>query len=331
MFAYTKPARHLARCFCVAAVTKRAASPAQLPQGSPSPTVELSPLAGADPTPSAHARRYARNLDGYDFSGQSLVDRDFSGCSLRRANFQGCDLTRAVFSRCDLYRADFRSATLYVAVFEGADLTRADFHGAHMFGMKMTNVELNRFTFDHIIVDEISAITEEDYIRAAEVYAMLKRTQAQAGWQELANEYQRRQRICQRKARRNNYVRTIDFIFGELLTGYGERPQRLFYWAVSTIITFAVLYVLCGQLLGPKHCVTYYDDCHKLLSQPGEYIWVSSLLNMVYYSGRSFTTSCPGNMTPYGFAALLTAIETVIGPLLLAILIATFARNTMEK
>lgn len=52
-------------------------------------------------------------LDGFDFSGQAVMETVFDGCSLAQSSFRGCTLAGTLFTACDLRGADFRDAGGY--------------------------------------------------------------------------------------------------------------------------------------------------------------------------------------------------------------------------
>jgi len=76
-----------------------------------------------------HARH---NLDGHNFSGQSLCGADLGFLSLEGANFNGADLRYA----------NFGASLLYGATFVGAKLCNADFIDAELVGTDFSESDL---------------------------------------------------------------------------------------------------------------------------------------------------------------------------------------------
>lgn len=86
--------------------------------------------------------RGKEDLQGHDFSGQTLKNHDFSGSNAKSADFQEADLANSCFAGTQLQRAKFNDATLTGVNLVGAQLQGADFEGADLSNTNLNAAQL---------------------------------------------------------------------------------------------------------------------------------------------------------------------------------------------
>src|SRR5205807_4418139 len=100
-------------------------------------------------------------------------------------------------------------------------------------------------------------------------------------------------------------------LFLSLLTGYGFKPWRSFLSYILVISTFAIVYNLIGQTLGPSMS------------------WVGSFVfSMTSFHGRGFF---PGGIALDDPLTVIAAIEAFVGLLIEVTFIATLTQRLFGK
>ena len=138
---------------------------------------------------------------------------------------------------------------------------------------------------------------------------------------------------------RKDYERAGDFHYGEkemrrrnpdtsrglwcwltmylLVSGYGERWVRPLLWAAGLLVVCAALYLFLG--LQPK-------NGGAALTCSSAWDWLRS----AFYSFRVMTLLRPDDLGPLGYAKLVHAVESLLGPLLLG-LFALAVRQKLKR
>ncbi|NQT56298.1 MAG: two pore domain potassium channel family protein [Desulfobacteraceae bacterium] len=105
-----------------------------------------------------------------------------------------------------------------------------------------------------------------------------------------------------------SYTKFMLLAFQNLLWGFGEKPSRVFLWAVFVIIGSAILY-------------NYHPDSCTL----------NEKVNSFYFSVVTFTTLGYGEITQVTpFLKVYAAIEALLGLSLMALVIVGFAAKTKD-
>lgn len=244
------------------------------------------------------------NLIGADFSSRSdLRNANFKGAVLKRCKFDGCDLSFANFDGADLYSASFIDSDLYSTSFKNADLTRTNFSNAHLYGIKIFGTDMTRTIFDSIVREE----KEKDYPKAEDVYNTIKRAFSENGNKEASAKYYYRQCVAKRKQMKG-ITRFINWLFADLLIGYGERLSRCLLIGLLVILSFSILFFLKtggGTLVN-------YIEC--LLNSFATFFG----FNQVYVSEKYFTLG------------LIYSLEQFIGYFLIALALIGITRKIVR-
>jgi hypothetical protein len=107
-------------------------------------------------------------------------------------------------------------------------------------------------------------------------------------------------------SKKSKFLTISEWLIGQFVLGYGEKPMRPLLWAAGTIFLFAVLYWLAGAVV-PQ---------------------AASVWDNLYFSVVTFTTLGYGDLRPaQGLPRALAAIEALIGVTLMSLFLVTLARR----
>ena len=219
--------------------------------------------------------------------------------------------------------ANFNQATFrWKALFSGAafrsrpDFWETKFHGeAYFNGATFSDIayfsgakfEGDVLTFKDAIF--ASAVSQEDACRRA------KNVLEKNGNREEAGYHFYREMEAKRKQKSWIY-RYPEFVFIQLIFGYGVHPWRLIFWWLIIIIIFASMYDSGNVIAGASKWFEYLKFSFATAIAPG---YIATILN--------------SNSTGYKLTAGYQAIaigETIVGTFLWAGFIATFAKKYMR-
>jgi hypothetical protein len=262
------------------------------------------------------------DLSKTDLSEADLFGADLSGADLSNANLSEADPHGANLSGADLRGADLSKADLDGADLSGADLRSAKLNGTYLAGVTLSGVSLSRATEingyrDRIISQDTEGSSQNSsiipkhtpklYDTIARVNHELRKAFSENGLTDRA----RTARIRERKARRREaFVEgglkgTTDWIWSCALHGTTRYGIQL-NWIVAYIL---LLFTFSAAV---------YFTFHDL-----------SLMQSLYYSTVTLTTTWPGDTLPTGFVAFVAAFETFAGTA--AIVFLGYVLGTRER
>ncbi|MDY6778292.1 MAG: ion channel [Candidatus Nanohaloarchaea archaeon] len=126
------------------------------------------------------------------------------------------------------------------------------------------------------------------------------------------------ERVLSRLLAGINYV--SNFTLG-LISGHGEKPQRVVATSVAVILICALLFPLVGgiQVSGTEQVVRYGAEGSSLIETLGR---------SLYFSTTTFTTLGVGDLYPAGiYTQILSGLESLAGALLMALLVFVLGRR----
>ena len=275
--------------------------------------------------------------DGLDLSFRNLNSADLSGLNLRGARLRGADLGHTDLRNADLFGADLQEADLFRADLRGAFLMKANLDKAFLQAARIDGeTDLQDVYWGHKYVCEWERIGLFDNARS--LYRQLHTWYRNHGHNQVAGEFLYREWVCKRlevqkavgeklswrrpwhtlRSLNLTWWKTLPAFFGltffELLFGYGERPFRISFAAISVILVFSVIFFLF--------------PLSELANSSG-----SELLNRVwdsfYFSLVSFTTLGYGGWVGHSNSLIrsLGGVESFIGLFINAMFLVTFTRK----
>lgn len=292
-----------------------------------------------------------------------LADADLRRATFADADARGAGLARSDLRRADLTDTDLVGADLTGANAEQARLSRAKLHEAvvedvRLYGAVLDGVQVNEGTrlgewvpYDPA-AESVPAVTEagtdtpaddtavdvatvdggydagDDHVdrltKAAGSYRALARLSADNEFPERRGRYLLRRKAVRRRMHREAgdwpaYARsTLD----AHVTRHGESPWRVAGIAAAVVGLFGLLYPL-GWMAGT-------GPDRELLRYPVETLDPVALLATfgegLYVSVGTFTVGTPGYRA-VGPGKLLAGVESVLGVVLVAVLVATLVRR----
>ncbi|AZH27052.1 pentapeptide repeat-containing protein [Haloplanus aerogenes] len=264
----------------------------------------------------------------------SYFDADFSRATLNVESIPEVSFESANLTGVDLSEVDLSGANLERAQLTGADLFGTDLSGTRIYGARIgdaainTETEFDEHGEDRCIYDPDSKYEydrdpdeEVGQIRKAMgAYHVLEQlTRANTLPDKQARFFARRQDMRREQLRRDG--RRLDYWFAKvqnMIFRHGESFSRVVGWSVGTIVVFAFIFPLGGWLQSDSTGALTY----RAIADSPVLLWKS-----FYHSALLFLTG-NGSLAPTGFVGeVLTTIEAMIAPILLALLVFVLGRR----
>jgi hypothetical protein len=219
-----------------------------------------------------------KGLDLEEYTGDQLLRlaEPAHATLLKRGSFYRNKLGRAVyrgmiFSECSFAQSVLEHVSFYKCKFKSVDLTRTKFVNCFFFGCEFENCDPYYATFENTEVNPTSFKNcyhvDSDWNKALVLFSELRRSLLASGDGRLSRTADYYFRSWQR--RRLHHLWKIKQMSGFfpwfwnlclwLLTGYGERPAYLLFWALGVISAIAMVYTKFFPFVvtAPKH--SYLD------------------------------------------------------------------------
>lgn len=241
------------------------------------------------------------NFERAQFGGGAAFEGvQFKGeASFRLSQFE----TGAYFSR-----ARFESTTFFWgACFKGvADFSEAQFNSVSFRGAQFEGDELNFRDADF-----------HNDIGSQEIaYRKAKIVSEKAGDREDAGYYFYREMEAKRK-QKAWYTRYPEWLFIQLIFGYGVHPFRLMTWWLLIIMAFGIFYWFGKGISGVTQPFDYVKFSFATALAPG---YIATTINPGYSGFQPISV----------YFHLVAIVEAIFGTFLWAAFIATFARKYMR-
>jgi hypothetical protein len=209
----------------------------------------------------------------------------------------------------------FRGADLRKCHFLGTDLRKAEITGAEWpeIVLKRWPIIWRRFgVYDEIVSEEKGEAGSHPHIE--QLYRQLKQNYEDRKDYERAGDFHYGEKEMRRRNPDTSWELWCWLWLYWLVSGYGERWIRPLLWAVGLLVICASLYLCLGLL--PK-------SGGPALTCSSAWDWLRS----AFYSFRVMTLLRPDDLAPFGYAKLVHAFESLLGPLLLGL----FALSVRQK
>ena len=289
-----------------------------------------------------------------DLKNTNLTNAQLQDAHLEYAQLQKADLSKADFTNAFLEGANFKDVILDSNTNFGFNKNRW-LKNIFLFSkiniLKLCNLILiilykssfNKIPFlkrtilvdtkEYMLRDE----SEKRYSAAQDIYRQLKKAYKDQGMYHEAGLFYYREQVCRRKAKYpieydekkkfsslilslpNIISRFLNFMFFDVLFGYGEKIQRLISFMIFMIVGSAGVYWKFGEGI--------VRDCGQHISSRGE---------ALYFSIVTFTTLGFGDFHPDHSSELgqlmkyWIAGEALCGALLISLALIAFARISIR-
>lgn len=268
------------------------------------------------------------DLRGAILQGAILGDVDLHGCDLRTADLSLCDLSSANVRGAFLGGANLQSAIVYNADLSDSEMdTRTNLKNMKLNTHTLLgDIKWNDVNVTRILWGAVPRLGDEDdvfrrqsrreYIAAcryaARAYRNLSILLRSQGLLEPASRYRIRQQQFDRRAylAEGRVLSWAGSLVLDVVSGYGERPARIFVTYLAVVSLFAFIYWWVENVV---------------TSATNHLLWYEAVvLSLSSFHGRGFFPQTISLGDPVAIAA---SIEAVIGLFIELILIATFSRR----
>jgi len=261
-----------------------------------------------------------------DFTDTNLSYSDISDANLIGCNLEGCDLTGVDFSRSDLTRANLKRSRLWHADFSYANITEADIaesdlwkcrlYSARLWHTELRGVKsLTKHNFakkapaalSQEKIDESGVLSAEESYRSLKQYFIDNGLYREASWASFKEKTMEKIRL-----RRNKKPSYLPMAIMGILSGYGEKPNRVIFSSAAIITVYSLVYFYLNAVTPSNTTLRSY-----------------SLWDYLYYSIVTFTTLGYGDMVPKAEVGyrLLAGSEAFIGAFMIGLFVFTLSRK----
>jgi uncharacterized protein YjbI with pentapeptide repeats len=295
-----------------------------------------------------------------DFSGTQFIKfANFLVAEFSRADFEGCQFCEnAQFLAVTFHQyGDFKSARFYGnATFEDSFfnyagfskslyMDLADFRGVTFRGSDFSNAEFNKEVwFMHAkFENEPVSFRETSFTKPENQEYACRRAKIvleKNGDRDAAGNHFYREMDAKRK-QKPWYFRYPEYVFVQVIFGYGIHPLRLWLCWMGFVGLFAILYWAGNGITNPT---TTGSSTNLIIGPIIPLYWPStgainhttadSSIHFLDYLWFSITVAVTPGFAGYkptpGFYQILASIEAIFGTFMWAAFIATFARKYMR-
>lgn len=256
------------------------------------------------------------NFSYSDISGANLIGCNLEGCDLTSVNFENSDLTRADLRKTRLWHADLSSVNITEADITEADLWKCQMYMARLWHTELKGVKsLTKQNFSKKIygfltcekIDERGVLSAEESYRALKQYFIENGRYREASWASFKEKTMEKIQLG-----KNKNPAYIPMALMGLLSGYGEKPNRVILSSAAIILMYSIIYYCQNAVAISYSSVKNYS------------IW-----DYIYYSIVTFTTLGYGDLVPKAHTGyrLLAGSEAFIGAFMIGLFVFTLSRK----
>ncbi|WP_081869723.1 pentapeptide repeat-containing protein [Endozoicomonas numazuensis] len=268
-------------------------------------------------------------MEGFCLKGANLDNLDLVSPEGKAYQLINSDLSRCSLVRAHLYRADLSGNNLLKADLSRANLHRTSLIGANLLGVNFKAARIEHVNFGDAFLQEEKARQERqngDELKARELFEeaeevarnIRKHCEAQGLFHNAGEFFHREMTFHRYRFPCLSWHRMVSKVV-DLLSGYGEKPERVVLFSASFIVFCSLFYFFLGIEDGdvPVHYQAGQPFYNNLIN------WLETL----YFSVVTFTTLGYGDLTPIGLSRLVAAIEAFIGSFTLALFVVVFVKK----
>ena len=247
---------------------------------------------------------------------------------------QGYDLSHADLYHCSLRHAHLfsirlRHGSLMKSDLSGAKLNSADLTGSNLLGVVWYNARSYRLQLGNRLKQEDQGLQArqqgdlgamQDYFeQSEEIYRALRKNFEAQGMAEESSRYFHKELVMRRLQLPLMSPRRLFSKLLDIFSGYGERPLRLVFFALSVILLCALGYFFQG--------IEYQGETLKFDPRASLTDNAATLLTSIYFSVVTFTTLGYGDISPTGVVRFIAALEAFAGSFTIALFVVSFAKK----
>ena len=256
------------------------------------------------------------NFSYSDMSGANLIGCNLEDCDLTSVNLENGDLTRATLRRARLWHGDLSFANVAEADITEADLWKCRMYSARLWHTQLKDVKsLTKQNFSKRIYSFLSSekIDEKGILSAEESYRILKQHFIENGRYREASWASFKEKTMEKLyLRKNKNPAYIPLAIMGLLSGYGEKPNRVILSSACIVFIYSLIYYYLNAITSSYSAIKSYS------------IW-----DYLYYSIVTFTTLGYGDLFPKPIIGyrLLAGSEAFIGAFMIGLFVFTLSRK----
>lgn len=266
-------------------------------------------------------------LIGAEFDDANVSGSDFGGADLRKSSFDGASAHGTSFRDANLEGADISSVDL-----RDADLRMAKVDDTDVAGSRINSkTQLGRRTvYDRLLDEADDWVAKTDALEAAvRTYRQFEELSHDNSLYGQASRYYRRSKDIRRRFNwgEGNYFKALTGEASRLVSGYGNQPWRVVTMALVLMVACGLVYPFLGGLrtTGEQPVVYAIED-------PGSMTLpeiVATFVESGFFSIITFSTLGYGTLEPVtSTGRYLAGVESLLGSLVLALLVAVLTRST---
>ena len=256
----------------------------------------------------------------------------FTRCEFS-AKFIDCDLSQTVLDKCNFYFSHFGYVNMYDTIFLDCSIDTTKLSGCDLRSTKIINPKfiefyiedidkrskVNRNTFISTINYNKSEIREVKY--AADVYSAFSELFESNKLMDLSGEYFYLNKVTEHRILKG-YAK-VKSLIGLITCGYGERPFNSLLASLFLILLCGTLYMFFGVSYN-NEILIFHPTLNTLLPPPDK------LILWYHFSLVTFSTVGYGNVTPIGGSLVVSAVEMVLGVIMVGIWVSTLVRKMVR-
>jgi len=230
-----------------------------------------------------------------------LISSEFKDCSFERSELQGAYINETSLLDCNL---------------EGTKLESANMQDADLTGCKLFQATHTLSNIEYAKLDDIHRYEDEGrYFEAEVVYRNLKKTLRWNHVLFVASDFSHKESVMQRKQHYANKEMAMWFLYliADAVCGYGEKVPQIFKFGFVAILAFSLIYNV-GDGIADS------DEDRDRDAQFKDHLYFSLT---TFFGANNYSGFTPRSK----MWEILSASETVMGVLLIALLLVTMNRK----
>ncbi|HEY5585764.1 MAG TPA: ion channel [Ruminiclostridium sp.] len=241
-----------------------------------------------------------------------------------------CDVSQLVFDKTHFYFTNFENVCLYDSIFLDCSFDTMKICGCDLRNTKIVNPKFIEFNIEDL--DKKTKVSRNTFLGsinyskkekrevryAVEVYDAFSELFENSKIMDYGGEYFF---LSQKTEIGNmNGFTKLKSILSYITCGYGERPSFSLMVAMALVILCGTLYLLFGVTVN-NEVISFKPSLENLFPS-----W-DKLILCYHFSLVTFSTVGYGNVVPIGGSILVSAVEMVLGVIMVGIWVSTLVRK----